>query len=268
LRLPCTGGRCRQRGVRACMYRVTKRADSGTTCSRRVCKHLPRRFVSRLATIQPLMLSYRHEDQGDAPAGDPQGAGAGAMLAAATASGVRRRDTCGAHADAGLQQATERNRMVRVAALGPGAGDAGVSPADAATFPQGHRDSLPGSGEGVANRTRPEGRTIPRREGAGPRPAAATGGPRRPSAPMSALRGMVLARAQTRVLRALLPVRHRTQQGPPREGEGSAGRVRRSRHCRFWQTRENDHEKAPVAFSLAASTRLSSPDRNKGDAGN
>ena len=170
------------------MYRVTKLADTSTTCSRRACLHLPRRFVSRLATIRLSLLSYRHADQGEAAAGDPQGAGAGAVLAAAAASGVGGGGVGWAHADAGLQQATERDRMGRVTSLGPGAGDAGVSPAGAATLPQGHRDSLPGSGEGVANGTRAEGRTIPRREDAGSGPAAAAGGPRRPPAPMSALR--------------------------------------------------------------------------------
>ena len=78
-----------------------------------------------------------------------------------------------------------------------------------------------------------------RLEGAGSGPAATAGGPRRPPAPMSALRGVVLAGAQARVLRALLPVGHRAQQGPPGEGKGRAGadagvtRFTRTRRCRF-----------------------------------
>ena len=121
LRLPCTysgckgdqrrlsgsgaGGKCRQRAVCACMCRVTKLADSSTACSRRACLHLSSRFVSRLATIQLPLLSYRHADQGAASAGDPQGAGAGAVLATAAASRIGWGNTGGAYADAGLQPA-------------------------------------------------------------------------------------------------------------------------------------------------------------------
>jgi len=169
------------------------------------------------------MLSYRHEAHGAAAVGDPQGAGAGALLAAAAARRVRRGDPGGAHANTGLQSAPERDRMGRHAPRGSGAGDAGFSPAGAATLPQGPRDSLPGRGERVANRTRAEGRTTPRRDGAGSGPAAALGSPRRPPALLSALRGVVLAGAQARVLPALLPVGHGPQQGPPGEGEGGAG---------------------------------------------
>jgi hypothetical protein len=66
----------------------------------------------------------------------------------------------GAHADAGLQPATERDRMVRSATHESGPGDAGLSPAGAAALPQGPRNPLPGRGEGVARRTRAEGRPV------------------------------------------------------------------------------------------------------------
>lgn len=223
------GGRCRQqRAVRPSMCGATNPVDSSLTCSRSGCPHLPRSFVSPLATIPLRLLFYRHADQGKAATGDPQGAGAGAVLATAAASRVGRGDTRRAHADAGLQPAAERDRMVRGATRGSGPGDAGLSPAGAAPFPHGHHDPLPGRGEGVVHGTRVEGRPVPRREGAGSGSPAAAGGQRRPPASMSALRGVVLAGAQARILRALLPVRHGAQQGPPGEGEGGAGRQKSS----------------------------------------
>ncbi len=129
----------------------------------------------------------------------------------------------GAHADAGLQPAPKRHRMGRGARRGPGAGGAGLSPAGAAPLPHGDHDSLPGRGEGSTNAPGADGRTILGRKGEGPGLAAAAGGPGTPPAPLSALRGVVLAGAEARVLRPLLPVGHRAQQGPPGEGQGGGG---------------------------------------------
>ena len=137
---------------------------------------------------------------------------------------------------------TEWSAMPPVA---PGSGDAGLSPAGAAALPPGPRDSLSGGGERIANRPRAEGRTTRRLEGAGSGPAPTAGGPRRPPAPLSALRGVVLAGAQASVLPALLPVGHGPQQGPPGEGEGRAGqdagvaRFNRTRRC--WSNNGKAH---------------------------